>query len=106
MLEYIREKLNEEELLCQLAEEASELAQAALKLRRVYEGSNPARTTGERALNNLHEEIADVKLTLKVLGLDGPNDRAKHAHIMQVKATRWARELEKLGRGKGHDGEE
>ena len=36
MIEYIREQLSKEELLCQLAEEASELAQAALKLRRVY----------------------------------------------------------------------
>ena len=100
MIEYIRENLSEEELLCQLAEEASELAQAALKLRRVYDGTNPTPTTSEKAYNNLHEEIADVKLLLKVLGLDGPNDRAKHAHIAQLKLTRWARRLEALGRGR------
>lgn len=29
------------DLLCQLAEEASELAQAALKLKRAMEGTNP-----------------------------------------------------------------
>ena len=33
-IEYIASKLSREDILCQLAEEASELAQAALKLRR------------------------------------------------------------------------
>lgn len=106
MVEYIREQLSEEELLCQLAEEATELAQAALKLRRAYDGSNPTPVTGEKAFTNLQEEIADVKLLLKVLGMDGPNDRAKHSHIMQVKTARWARRLEALKRGKENDGKE
>ena len=61
-----------------------------------YDGSNPTPTTAEKAYANLQEEIADVKLLLKVLGLDGPNDRAKHAHIAQLKLTRWARRLEAL----------
>ena len=93
MIEYIQEKLTTEELLCQLAEEASELAQAALKLRRVYGDSNPTPTTYEDAIANLHEEIADVKLLLKVLGLDDPNDRAKHAHTMQAKLNRWVNRI-------------
>ena len=67
MIEYIQEKLTTEELLCQLAEEATELAHAALKLRRVYDGSNPTPTTDAEAIGNLHEEIADVKLLLKLL---------------------------------------
>jgi len=40
-LEKIRKMLTEDELLCQLAEEAAELSQAALKLRRVLTGVNP-----------------------------------------------------------------
>ena len=39
-IDVIREILPQEELLAQLAEEASELAHAALKLRRVYDGRN------------------------------------------------------------------
>lgn len=88
MIEYIQEKLPTTELLAQLAEEATELAHAALKLRRVYDGTNPTPTTYEDALENLHEEIADVKLLLKVLELDDANKRAKHAHIMQAKIAR------------------
>lgn len=93
MIEYIQEKLTTEELLCQLAEEATELAHAALKLRRVYDGSNPTPTTDAEAIGNLHEEIADVKLLLKVLGLDDPNDRALQDHIMKSKISRWAHRL-------------
>ena len=90
MIEYIQEKLTTEDLLCQLAEEAAELAQAALKLRRVYNGSNPTPTTYEEAIGNLHEEIADVRLLLKMLSLDDPNDKALQNHIMQAKIKRWA----------------
>lgn len=96
MIEYIQEKLTTEELLAQLAEEAAELGHAALKLRRVYDGSNPTPTTYEDALANLHEEIADVQLLLKVLELNGPNHKAKHTHIMQEKVARWARRLKEL----------
>lgn len=96
MIEYIQEKLTTEELLAQLAEEAAELGHAALKLRRVYDGSNPTPTTYKDALANLHEEIADVQLLLKVLELNGPNHKAKHTHIMQEKVARWARRLKKL----------
>lgn len=93
MLEYIREKLGTGELLAQLAEEATELAHAALKLRRVYDGTNPTPTTEEDAMANLHEEIADVKLLLIVLDMETATKKAKHAHIMQAKIRRWAKRL-------------
>ena len=96
MIEYIREKLTTEELLAQLAEEAAELGHAALKLRRVYDGSNPTPTTYEAALANLQEEIADVQLLLKVLALDGPKHMAKRIPIMQEKLVRWNRRLKNL----------
>ena len=41
MMDKIREYLSDAEIVAQLAEEASELTQAALKLRRVLDGMNP-----------------------------------------------------------------
>lgn len=87
----IRDKLPREELLCQLAEEASELAQAALKLRRTLDGVNPTPTTYEEAYQNLKEEIADVELLIFVLGLD--KHAAEYAHRMREKLDRWCKRL-------------
>lgn len=70
MIKIIREKVPRTELLALLAEEASELAQAALKLRRVYDGTNPTPVTEEEALANLKEEMADVGLIVSALGFD------------------------------------
>lgn len=54
----IIEKYGEEYVLRQLAEECSELAQAALKMIRVWHGETPMRW--EEAREHLIEEIADV----------------------------------------------
>ena len=48
-LEYIAENLSDEDILCQIAEEAAELAQAALKLRRAMTGTNPTPVTVDEA---------------------------------------------------------
>ena len=56
----IRDYLPDAEILAQLAEEASELSQAALKLRRVIDGTNPTPKTREDALASLIEEYSDV----------------------------------------------
>lgn len=93
-LQYIAESLSEEERLCMLAEEAAELAQAALKLRRCYDGSNPCRVHEHRAVDNLKEEIADVWLSLKVMGLDDSVFIAEYQQTMARKAKRWANDLE------------
>lgn len=50
--------LPEEELLAQLAEECSEAAKAALKLRRARDGVNPTPVSEEEAFSNLVEELA------------------------------------------------
>lgn len=55
------------EILAQLAEEASELAQAALKLRRAIDKENPTPKSQAEATDDLIEEIADVQLCLEVL---------------------------------------
>ena len=53
----------------QLAEEATELAQAALKYARKLRGENPTPKTLEEIKANLIEEFTDVTLCADVLGL-------------------------------------
>lgn len=91
MIDYIKKQLPVEELLCQLAEEATELAHAALKCRRTLDGTNPTPKTYEEAMENLHEEIADVRLVLELLEL---TNKPEQTHIMVAKLTRWAKRLE------------
>lgn len=59
-IDYIASKLSKEEILCQLAEEAAELAQAALKLRRALIETNPTPYSADAATDNFLTEIADV----------------------------------------------
>lgn len=72
------------ELLAGLAEEATELAQAALKMRRTLDKSNPTPMTTGDASRNLNEEFADVLLCAAVLGFD----REEIARIIREKAAR------------------
>lgn len=89
--ETITDKLSQAELLAQLAEEAVELAHAALKLRRVYEGTNPTPVKRSDAFDNLKEEIADVKLLLLILGLE--NHGPEYMRTMEAKLRRWEQRL-------------
>lgn len=57
-------------MLEQLAEEAAELAQAALKLARIDRDENPTPVTSEQAQKNLIEEYTDVIMCTSELGLD------------------------------------
>lgn len=93
-LQYIIDCLPTEELLAQLAEEAAELAQAALKLRRVEDGTNPARVSREEAIKNLLEEIADVKLQIHLLGFDCEKAEEVIRGYMVRKTDRWADSLD------------
>lgn len=94
LLQYVIDCMPMNELLCQMAEEASELAQAALKLRRVYDRTNPTPVSKEDALKHLYEEIADVWLTLKALGLDTEPFIADYQGRMAEKVCRWAKRLD------------
>ena len=78
------------ELLAGLAEECGELTQAALKLRRVWDGTNPTPTTEEAAMEDLYEEIADVFLYIEELKLN----RGTIGRIMGEKRDRWKKRLE------------
>lgn len=78
------------ELLAGLAEEATELAQAALKMRRTLDGRNPTPVSTGDASRSLNEEFADVLLCAAVLGFD----REEIARIIREKAARWSTRLE------------
>lgn len=80
--------------LIQLAEEASELSQAALKLIRARGGDTPISEL--QAVRNLLEEIADVNVCIVALDADKYAIEA----IMRKKARRWERRLNATKRRK------
>lgn len=94
MIDYIKKTLTKEELLCQLAEEGTELAHAALKYRRALDGTNPTPVKRSEALANLKEEIADVLLLINILDLDTPQISNEYFQIMLAKQERWAKRLQ------------
>lgn len=82
-MEYIRNNLDLYDILDQLAEEAAELSQAALKLKRVMKGTNPTTVGLLEANNRLIEEYSDVCNVTNVLGISIDND------ICASKMKRW-----------------
>lgn len=86
------------EILDQMAEEASELAQAALKLRRAKDKTNPTPRTEGECLDNLVEELADVLLCAIVFcqseSLDTDELESQAAEIAEKKHARWLKRLE------------
>lgn len=91
----ILEAIGEPALLEQLAEESTELAQAALKLSRILRHENPTPVTQEQAVTNLIEEIADVRLVMSewIYGHDyGIEYRI--VDIRRRKLERWRSRLE------------
>lgn len=89
----ISDILTQTEILAQLAEEASELAQAALKLRRALDGTNPTPKSVEECENALIEEYADVVNCIIALDLDDAVfDRMQK--MQHEKEARWLSRLE------------
>lgn len=93
-LDVILDHLDQGELLCQLAEEATELAHAALKLRRAYDQTNPTPKTAQQCYEALLEELADVSVCCTALGYDSPLSRSRIAAVYGEKIQRWAERLE------------
>lgn len=93
-LQFVIDCLPTAERLAQLAEECVEAAHAAMKLRRCYDRTNPSRTPKEVAIKNLQEEIADILLTMKTLGLDTEEHWKIYEEISADKTVRWAKTLE------------
>lgn len=92
----IYKTLTESDVLCGIAEEASELAQAALKMRRTLdESNNPTPVTFNKAKANLEEEIADVLMYFIVMGC--PLDTI----IARVQNNpKWKRWSDRVGEGR------
>ena len=79
----IKNRIGEPACLEQLAEEAAELAQAALKLARIKRGENPTPVDESDAMDNLFEELSDVFLAAYTFGIVPDID------IMSTKRMRW-----------------
>lgn len=92
-LDFIRANLSERAMLEQLAEEAAELAQAALKMIRASSHENPTPVTPEEAYRNIIEECADISLCLIALGYDTEKDRLLVERTMRVKQQRWVERI-------------
>ena len=102
MSKKVSDILSKTEILAQLAEEASELAQAALKLRRALDGTNPTPKSVEGCLENIQEEMADVFVCLTIFCKSAERDgiliynryMEKVIKIEDEKEARWLSRLE------------
>lgn len=88
-MEKIKQEIGEEEVLAQLAEEATELAQAALKLRRSLNGRNVTPVSRLDAEMDVQEEMADVLLMMVMVGIE-PGEIAETVY---KKVPRWCGRL-------------
>lgn len=84
---YIRGNVSASALWGQLAEEAAELAQAALKMQRLCTEDNPPHCSADEVHASFIEELADVNLCLRILQ---PGPLAERDQVMIRKAERWA----------------
>ena len=90
----IQSYLRDDEILAQMAEEAAELAQACLKLRRAIRQDNPTPISAEDAARDLEEEWADVALCATVLRYQYQPNHERVDRNMMYKAKRWADRLQ------------
>lgn len=92
--EWVNEVASTEQVLRQLAEEASELSQAALKMIRVFENTTPV--SFQEAKSKLKEEITDVFNCLIVLN-KSINGVCRVDREMQIqKMERWSERMKKF----------
>lgn len=94
----ISDYLTPAEILAQMAEEAAELAQAALKLRRAMDNTNPTPKSIGECGNNLIEEYADVLVCLRVFSqsvrIDWNALKDELKDIGEAKYARWLTRLQ------------
>lgn len=91
------EKIGEAAMLEQLAEEATELAHAALKLARIERGENPTPVLKEDAMDHIIEEYTDVVQCAEELSLV-PNREQIKLKKMRFE-ERWKEEHENCKNG-------
>lgn len=90
-LQYIIEHVPAAARIEQLAEEAAELAQAALKLARILRAENPTPVDERVARDRVVEEYTDVHVAAMAAELLADGDIGKR------KAARWAGRLQERG---------
>lgn len=88
----IKDKMPVTELLAALAEESAELAQAALKLRRVFDKTSPTPIPEDEAIERFYEEVADVQLTLQQIDIPWAYIKT----IANKKKSRWEDRLKEI----------
>lgn len=102
---FIYENTTEASRYEQVAEEATELAHAALKVARILRGKQPVAEdiTLESVIDHLIEEFADVELTMWVTDLVAsghPDIDDKFCDVFDEKILRWYERIkEKTGKG-------
>lgn len=89
---YIREQLTQADQFAQVAEEAVELAHAAMKMQRILTGTNPTPVSEKEAMGKVTEEICDLYNALEVLKLDV---NMKYEGIRKKKMARWVERIKK-----------
>lgn len=89
-LRYVRNNIDTEVTLIHLAEEAAELACAALHLVRSVNGKDPTPKSRDAALSCLYEEVGDVLNTLDALDI-GEEDEVLRSR--EIKMVRWSARL-------------
>lgn len=91
---FVREQMVPAALFGQLAEEAVEVAHAAMKMQRILTGTNPTPVTEKEAMGKVMEEICDLYNALEVLKLDVS---LKYEGIRKKKMARWVERIKKAG---------
>lgn len=85
--------IGEEAMWLQLAEEASELSQAACKMARYLHGTNPVAKSETCIRSNIIEEFSDVISCARHLAIPIHEDLVSH------KNDRWIRRIEEMRNG-------
>ena len=101
-IQYIRDNTLYKEQLAMLAEECTELAHAALKMRRVIDRSaSPTPVSTRDAENHLREEVSDVLTCLLVIGeyIDILEPSGSVRQIIYDKLERWHDRLDRRNNG-------
>ncbi len=94
MSKKVSDILPKTEILAQLAEEASELAQAALKLRRALDCTNPTPKSVKECQKAFEEEYADVMVCMFALG--ALDDKKAYGRIEVIASERYYRWIHRL----------
>lgn len=89
-IKYVLDHVDVKDILNQWAEEASELAQAALKMSRTMSTTNPYAIDSVDAYANLIEEYSDVVNVSNVMSISA-ND-----YICEKKMERWVNRIKKM----------